>query len=193
MQIHCRFSLLFLFLLHTLVINAATPIRPPLSLIENLTKGGFLKHGFFPPGPPEKKYLYIVPNTNLGMVFTVLGQIPNRNEAIVKKTIQESIYESLNYRVVAKMPGQGYKLQEGNFLISVNHAAGASELTWGMWTILLSGINGYVMAYPGYDFQFEIRKYSQEDIVGYIIGAGFGVTRQVKKPPATALPEAPAN
>lgn len=40
------------------------------------------------------------------------------------------------------------------------------------------------MAYPGYDFQFAIRKYKEDDIEGYVIGAGFGITREVKKPPA---------
>ncbi|KAL8905144.1 MAG: hypothetical protein Q9207_002803 [Kuettlingeria erythrocarpa] len=185
MPIRCRFSLLFLFLLHALAINAANPIRPPVDLINNLTRGGFLRFGFFPPGPPEKKYLYIIPDTDLGIVFTALGQIPTRNEAIAKKVVLDAIHDSLDYRIVAKMPGQGYKVQQGNFLMSVSHSAGASELTWGMWTILLSAINGYVMAYPGYDFQFEVRKYKEDDIEGYVIGAGFGITRGVRNPPAT--------
>lgn len=99
------------------------------------------------------------------------------------------MHESLDYRIGAKMPGQGYKVQEGNFLMTVNPAVGVSELTWGMWTILLSGINGYVMAYPGFDFQFQIRKYKEEDIAGYVIGTGFAMTREAKKPPAKAPPK----
>lgn len=61
--------------------------------------------------------------------------------------------------------------------MSVSHSVGASDLTWGMWTIVLTGMNGYVQAYPGYDFQFEIRLMQGEEIEGYVIGAGFAMTR----------------
>ncbi|KAI4130948.1 MAG: hypothetical protein LQ338_001459 [Usnochroma carphineum] len=64
------------------------------------------------------------------------------------------------------MPGHGYHLQVRNFLMSVSHSVGASDLTWGMWTIVLTGMNGYVQAYPGYDFQFEIRLMQGEEIEG---------------------------
>lgn len=131
----------------------------------------------FPPGPPEQRYLYIIPDTDLGVEFSSLGLIPHRDETAVKKVISDAIHDSIRYRLSAKMPGHGYKEQEGDFLLSVSHSAGQSELTWGMWTIVLTGINGYVQAYPGYDFQFTIRKYGPADIAGYVIGAGFTMTR----------------
>ncbi|KAL8927863.1 MAG: hypothetical protein Q9172_001163 [Xanthocarpia lactea] len=134
----------------------------------------------FPPGPPMQHYLYLIPDTDLGIEFSPLGQVPRRNEALVKKVIMEGIHDSLEYRVTAKMPGHGYKVQESGFLLSVSHSVGASDLTWGMWTIVLVGINEYVQAYPGYDFQFAIRKFPDEDIEGYVIGAGFAMTRTTR-------------
>ncbi|KAL8659928.1 MAG: hypothetical protein Q9202_006883 [Teloschistes flavicans] len=131
----------------------------------------------FPPGPPEQRYLYIIPDTDLGVVFAPLGLIPHRDETAVRKVISDAIHDSIAYRINAKMPGHGYKEQEGGFLLSVSHSAGRSELTWGMWTIVLTGINGYVQAYPGYDFQFTIRRYEPADIAGYVVGAGFAKTR----------------
>ena len=52
-----------------------------------------------------------------------------------------------------------------------------SDLTWGMWTIVLTGMNGYVQAYPRYDFLFEVRLVQGWVLEGYVIGAGFAMTR----------------
>ncbi|KAL9007602.1 MAG: hypothetical protein Q9173_007167, partial [Seirophora scorigena] len=131
----------------------------------------------FPPGPPEPHYLHPIIDSDLAIQFYPLGFIPNRNETLVKDVVRQALYESLNYRTTAKMPGRGYKLQEREFLLSVAHSAGVGDLTWGMWTVVLEGMQGYVVAYPGYDYQFEIRKYRGWEIAGYVIGAGFVETR----------------
>ncbi|KAL9034342.1 MAG: hypothetical protein Q9180_005459 [Flavoplaca navasiana] len=115
----------------------------------------------FPPGPPEDHYPYLIPNTDLGIEFHPLGLIPHRNEALVKKVLMDSIHDSLGYRVSAKMPGQGYWMQEGGFLLSVGHSTGASEFTWGMWTIVLTGLN----------------EWAEEELAGKVIGAGFAKMR----------------
>lgn len=75
------------------------------------------------------------------------------------------------------MPAWGFQIQEAGFLLSIGHSRGASDLTWGMWTIILSGLNEYVIAYPGYDFQFQVRRWRGEELEGYVIGAGFAKTR----------------
>lgn len=75
------------------------------------------------------------------------------------------------------MPGHGYKLQEQNFIVGVTHAAGMHELTWGMWTTILTSMMGYVQAYPGYDFLFEIRLMEGGELAGFVVGAGFAMTR----------------
>ncbi|KAL8956991.1 MAG: hypothetical protein Q9193_005624, partial [Seirophora villosa] len=131
----------------------------------------------FPPGPPEPHYLHPIIDSDLAIEFYPLGFIPNRNETLVKDVLRQALYESLNYRTTAKMPGQGYKMQEQEFLLSVSHSAGVGDLTWGMWTVVLGEMQGYVDAYPGYDYQFEIRKYRDWEIRGYVIGAGFVETR----------------
>lgn len=46
-----------------------------------------------------------------------------------------------------------------------------------MWTIVLTGMSGYVQAYPGYDFMFEIEMVGEEELRGVVIGAGFAMTR----------------
>ena len=69
-------------------------------------------------------------------------------------------------------------MQEEGFLLSVGHSTGASDFTWGMWTIVLSGLNEYVAAYPGFDFQFLVRRWrTEEELRGDVIGAGFAKSR----------------
>ena len=100
----------------------------------------------------------------------------------MQRVVSEAIHESLRYRVTAKVPAKGWKLEVNDFLLSLTHFSGTYELTWGMWTLVLqqfAGRDGYVAAYPGYDFQFEIRKYQGWEIEGHIIGAGFVWTRKV--------------
>lgn len=46
-----------------------------------------------------------------------------------------------------------------------------------MWLIVLEAINGYVQAYPEWDFQFIIRKFYPEELDGYAIAAGFAKSR----------------
>ena len=75
------------------------------------------------------------------------------------------------------MPGHGYQVQDQTFIVGVTHAAGMQELTWGMWTNVLIAMTGYVKAYPCYDFLFEIRLLEGEELEGFVIGAGFAITR----------------
>lgn len=112
--------------------------------------------------------------------FSPLGKNPHRNEDAVRQVLRDALYTSLDFRVTASLPGSGYKLQEGSFLLGVTHATympGMKRLTWGMWTIVLTSITGYAQAYPGYDFLFEIRLVEVEEITDYVIGAGFAITR----------------
>ena len=111
------------------------------------------------------------------MHFAPLGHIPNRNETLVANVLRDALHASLNYRVSAKMPGHGYQLQEQDFLLSVSHSVGVRDLTWGMWTMILTAMKGYVEAYRGYDFLFEVELVEEEQLRGYIIGAGFAMTR----------------
>ncbi|KAL8842378.1 MAG: hypothetical protein Q9176_002767 [Flavoplaca citrina] len=183
MAIHSAHKLLLILLIQLLSTHrvSSAAIRPvqSIALIANLTKAGLLPSElrYFPPGRPEEHYPYLIPNTDLGIEFHPLGLVPHRNEAVVRKVLQDSIYASLEYRVSAKMPGWGYSKQEGGFLLSVGHSTGASEFTWGMWTIVLTGLNEYVSAYPGYDFQFQIRRWAEEELMGKVIGAGFAKMR----------------
>lgn len=131
----------------------------------------------FPSGPPENPFYYTIPDSDLAIVFSPLGRIPARNETLVKEVILDALHTSLDYRVTAKIPGHGYKLQERDFLIGVSHTTGVSDLTWGMWTIVLTGMSGYVQAYPRYDFLFEVRLLQGWELEGYVIGAGFAMTR----------------
>lgn len=131
----------------------------------------------FPPGPPSDPFYYIIPDTDLAIHFAPLGLIPGRNETLVTNVLREAFYTSLDYRVTAKMPGHGYQLQEREFLLSVSHSAGMHDLTWGMWTIILTAMTGYVHAYAGYDFMYEIECIPEGQIRGHMIGAGFAMTR----------------
>lgn len=95
----------------------------------------------------------------------------------MSRVLLDALLTSLDYRVSAKMPGHGYQAQEQNFIVGVTHAVGKQELTWGMWTMILNGMTGYVQAYPGYDFLFEIRLTEAEELASHVIGAGFAITR----------------
>ncbi|KAL8852069.1 MAG: hypothetical protein Q9221_002999 [Calogaya cf. arnoldii] len=204
MASHTTCSLLLLVLIHLLAIKhvSSAAIRPPQSLapIAPLTRAGTFSPKLqlcvtcplqyksvsppptntpsFPPGPPEDHYPYLLPSDpNLGIEFHPLGLVPHRNEALVKKVLLDAIHATLDKRVGAKMPGHGYQIQEGGFLLSVGHSMGASELAWGMWTRILEGLEDYVKAYPGYDFQFQIRTWREEELRGRVIGAGFAKVR----------------
>ena len=96
----------------------------------------------------------------------------------MRAVIFEAIRDSLAFRSIAKLPGDGYKLQVRSFLLGVSHSVGVRDLTWGMWMMALEAMNGYTQAYPKYDFEFEIRKFRSEgDIEGYVIGLGFAYER----------------
>ena len=112
-----------------------------------------------------------------------LGLIRGRDESTVAKVLAESFRASLDpYRPEVAITEDGCQRQEGSFLLGVTPSArlpGEEPLTWGKWTDALAGIQGYVEAYPGYDFSFEIWLtpavgHSQ----GYVIGAGFAMTRR---------------
>ncbi|KAI4168985.1 MAG: hypothetical protein LQ343_006016 [Gyalolechia ehrenbergii] len=179
-----RFDLLFLLLLQALLINALPPIKPdPQSSrpkpITAITKPGFLDKilNAFPPGPPEAHYFYIVPDTDIAIEFSPFGFIPGRNETLVQDVFYETLHDSLNWRIAARMPEQGYKLQVRDFLISVMPTVGVRELTWGLWTMVLAAMGGYVRAYSGYDFMFEVRLLREQEVEGLAIGTGFAMTR----------------
>lgn len=131
----------------------------------------------FPPGPPSNPFFYVIPDSDLILEFSPLGRNPTRNETLVSETLLDALHTSLDYKVSAKLTGHGYKLQNGDFLVGVSHYAGVHLLTWGMWTVVLTGMMGYVQAYAGYDFAFEIRLVEGEEIEGFVIGAGFAITR----------------
>ncbi|KAL8683008.1 MAG: hypothetical protein Q9186_001003 [Xanthomendoza sp. 1 TL-2023] len=177
--------LLFLLLLQfqTLLVRASPhPLlsKPSPALIANLTRTNHPPPGLgtFPPGIPEDPFPYVIPDTDLAITFSPLGQPPDRNETTVKRLLMSCIQDSLSKRITAKIPVRGLQAQEGGFLLSVGHSTGAYDLTWGMWTIVLTAINGYVRAYPGYDFSFVVRRFrGDEDLEGYVIGAGFAKTR----------------
>ncbi|KAL8639105.1 MAG: hypothetical protein Q9228_003820 [Teloschistes exilis] len=182
MAVFVGIDVLLLWIVYSLAVNvSASPILIANSpaLVANITRASVLAQhvGYFPPGPPNEHFLYIIPDTDLGVELFPLGLIPHRDEAVVRKVISDAIHDSINYRINAKISVQGYKKQEDGFLLSVSHSVGRLEFTWGMWTIVLTGLNGYVQAYPGYDFQFTIRKYLPADIAGYVIGSGFAKTR----------------
>ena len=110
--------------------------------------------------------------------FVPTGLIPDRNETLVQKVLRDALYDSLSKRVSAKIPGGGYQLQEDFFCVVINHAVGSSELTWGMWTLILTGMTAYVNAYPGYDFLFEIILFEPWQIRQRKIAAGFTLMRE---------------
>ncbi|KAL9002719.1 MAG: hypothetical protein Q9188_004372 [Gyalolechia gomerana] len=179
-----KFDLLLLLLLRALLINALPPIKPdsqssPPNPITAITGPGFLDKilNAFPPGPPEAHYFYIIPDTDIAIEFSPLGLIPGRNETLVKEVFHEALLDSLNWRTTAKMSQQGYKLQVQNFLMGVTHTVGVRELTWGMWTMVLAAMSGYVRAYSGYDFLFEVRLLRGQEVAGLAIGAGVAMTR----------------
>ena len=86
------------------------------------------------------------------------------------------------YRPEVAISEDGYKLQEGAFLIGVTPSAvipGEERLTWGLWSDVLLGMKGYTEAYPGFDFIFDIWLTPQVGhSKGYVIGAGFAITRR---------------
>ena len=110
--------------------------------------------------------------------FVPTGLIADRNETLVQKVLRDALYHSLSKRVASKIPGSGYQLQEDSFCIAVNHAVGSSELTWGMWTLILTGMTAYVNAYPKYDFLFEVIVFEPWQLRNRKIGAGFILMRE---------------
>ena len=88
------------------------------------------------------------------------------------------------FRPHEAMGDRGYQIHVQGFLLGVAPSSPATKrpserpLTWGMWTECLTGIHGYVEAYPGYDFSFDIwLTPSVGTSTGYVIGSGFALTR----------------
>ena len=97
--------------------------------------------------------------------------------------LSDALQASLNpYRPWEPMPESGYQSQRGLFLLGVTPSAevtGEERLTWGIWTDALAGMQGYVEAYPGYDFSFDIWVTPEVgQSTGYVVGAGFAMTRR---------------
>ncbi|KAL8783076.1 MAG: hypothetical protein Q9213_004888 [Squamulea squamosa] len=176
------FHLGLLFLIQTLAINALPAIFQPTTPLTRLANGTtpiFITKelSYFPPGPPEEHYLHPILDTDLAILFSPLGKITGRDETIVHQVFRVALYESLDFRTTAKLPGTGYHKQIQNFLLSVTHSVGLRDLTWGMWTIYVRALDEYARAYPGYDFLFELKQYRGWEIQGYQIAAGFVETR----------------
>ena len=135
----------------------------------------------FPPGPPASQFFYEIPWTSLVLELNALGLIRGRDETVVKNVLDEAFRASLDHPPHVGMPGTGYQLQEGNFLLGVAPSRtlpGEQRLKWQMWTETLTALFGYTRAYPGYDFTFEIWLSPEVGPSnGYVIGTGFGIWR----------------
>ena len=114
--------------------------------------------------------------------LSALGHVRGRDEDVVQHVISEASRASLDpYRPQVVISEEGYYLQIGNFLLGVTPSAEVlkeERLTWGRWTDALTGIQGYVEAYPGYDLSFDIwvtPEVGQSE--GYVVGTGFAFTR----------------
>ena len=119
------------------------------------------------------------------MELSSLGLVRGRDERVVERLLNDAFRASLMpFRPNLPIYAEGYKITEGNFNLVVSPSSpatrqpGERELTWGMWTECLAGIHGYVEAYPGYDFSFDIwLTPSVGRSVGYVIGSGVAFTR----------------
>ena len=139
----------------------------------------------FPLGPPPSSIAYQIPGSDLTLELTSLGFVPGRDEGVVQTVLNNAFRASLiPFRPHQPMDDAGYKMFQGGFILSVSPSSPASRLpteiplTWGMCTESLVGLNGYVEAYPGYDFTFDIRfTPSVGPSLGYVIGSGFAFTR----------------
>ena len=105
-----------------------------------------------------------------------------RDERLVEQVIGEAFRASLDpYRPLQSLPEDGYKLQIDYFALLVTPSKrlpGEETLTWGMWTEVLAALQGYVKAYPKYDFTFDV--YLLPPVGGshsYVIASGFAFTR----------------
>ena len=120
------------------------------------------------------------------MDLSTLGLVRGRDETAVQQVLNDAFRASLvPFRPGEAMKDEGYKLNEGGFVLGVSPSSPATRkptevpLTWGMWTECLAGIHGYVDAYPGYDFTFDIwwTPSIGTSVGGYVIGSGFAFTR----------------
>ena len=112
-----------------------------------------------------------------------LGHIQGRSEDMVQRVLREATRASLHpYRPQVAISEKGYQLQFGSFLLGLTPSAetvGQERLTWGRWTDALTGIQGYVEAYSGYDLAFDIWVTPEVgQSAGYVVGAGFAITRK---------------
>ena len=56
------------------------------------------------------------------------------------------------------------------------HFVGRRDLTWGMFTVVMTSVKGYLQAYPGYDFSFDVRLFREMSLDNVVIAAGFLAT-----------------
>ena len=120
------------------------------------------------------------------MELSPLGLVRGRDERVVETVLNDAFRASLvPFRPHEPINEEGWKIYEGGFVLGVSPSSRSTQrptekrLTWGMWTECLAGIHGYVEAYPGYDFSFDIwfTPSIGTSVGGYVIGSGFAYTR----------------
>ena len=140
------------------------------------------KQNSFPIGPPPPKYYFDIPGTDVSLEVNVFGLTRGRDEKVVKNVLNKAFEDSLDpYRPHEAMSEDGIHYQEGIFLLGVqpsSHMPGEKPFTWGMWAETLTGLYGYVRAYPGYDVNFDVW-YAPRDgrSQKFVIAAGLAYSR----------------
>ena len=168
-------------------VNTTRQVPLPPTSFHSICTNSHSSSFSFPPGPPPSSIDYQIPGSDLTLELSSLGFIPGRNEAVVRTVLNDAFRASLiPFRPHQSMDEAGYKISEGGFVLGMSPSSAASRLpsqkplTWGMWTESLVGLNGYVEAYPGYDFTFDIRFAPPVGpSVGYVIGSGVAFTRGI--------------
>ncbi|CAF9932854.1 MAG: hypothetical protein HETSPECPRED_008462 [Heterodermia speciosa] len=181
------FALLFLIRASVVTALPSSPIRANPSSNKDLwsdrhgivTKAGSLANdlSIFPPGPPEERFYYPIPDTDLLLQFSPIGKPPFRREAFAIQAVVDAIHTSLGYKTTAKLPSEGYKINIGDVILGVSHYVGKRDLTWGMFTLVMTSVKSYMQAYPGYDFAFEVRLFQEWGLESFVIASGFMMTR----------------
>ena len=126
-----------------------------------------------PPYPPPNPFNYPVPYSNIALEFAVYSTLSDCNQTEVSIIMRDAIRDSINpFRPQDAMPLTYRFWTSGRYWLDMRPIGTSVSFTHGMWTASLTGINNFVLAYPGLFFLYRVFLNDETSDMGICLAIG---------------------
>jgi len=138
----------------------------------------------FPPFPPPNALLHHIPDSSITIRFRSRTYLADRSETDVQTVLEDVIMDSVGYtdrNAVIPEDERDWECGDIVFWLAAERddPDRGPALTWGLWTTTLRGVRGYIRAYPGVFFSYEVYVGDEGVRDRWLIGFG-SLTRYIR-------------